>query len=108
MSVVSGVTLQTGLEDYIERDGGPDLVPLIEEINAWLKEKGCAPLVSVEAAYGGSKHPQVRVYGCGFNYFPKDEFVKFVMGIEWQQPESVVLLINPEEGATRVFRPASS
>ena len=54
---------------------------------------------------GGSKHPQVDVFGGGFNYFPNDEFAAFVLSLPWQCQENVALLVNPENGPTKVFRP---
>lgn len=109
MSVVSGVTLQISCaEDYTEREGAPDTVSLIDKVNAWLAEQTFGPLVAVEGRYGGNKHPQVLVYGAGYNAFFEDEFGTFVMSLPWNVPESVVLLIQPEDGPTKVFRPAST
>lgn len=76
-------------------------------INAWLIERGFGELTFVEGNFGGNKHPQMLVAGGGFNYFPDDEFAEFVIGLPWQDPETVVLVVQPEMGATHVFRPAS-
>jgi hypothetical protein len=106
MSVVSGVTLQISVsEEYTERDAGPDVYALVVKINDWLKERNFGPLESVEGHYGGSKHPQVAVFGAGYNYFPEDDFAGFVTSLNWNLPECVVLLVNPEEGSTKVVRP---
>lgn len=94
MSVVSTVTLQVFLDEDVER------------INAWLEGHGHGRLVSVGASYGGNKCPQVEVWGGAFNYLREDEFAAFVMGLPWEDPENVVLLINPEEGPTRIWRAA--
>lgn len=105
MSVVSGVVLCTSCgEDEAGEDGE---VVLFEKINKWLAEKGPFKLCRVESNFGGGKHPQMFVAGGGFNYFPEDEFAAFVLGLPWHNPESVVLVMQPEEGETRVFRPAT-
>jgi hypothetical protein len=107
MSVVSGITLLTGVsEDYIEQEDGSDRWPLIERINIWLDERNFSALTSVEDHYGGSKHPQLTVHGAGFNYFPEDDFAAFVLSLPWKQPENMLLIIQPEEGPTKVYRPS--
>jgi hypothetical protein len=80
MSVVSGVTLQISVgEQSIEQDDGSDVFLNITKINEWLGERHFGPLVSVEDHYGGSKHPQVAVFGAGYNHFmPRDEFIGLV------------------------------
>ena len=103
MSVVSGVVLCTScVEDEAEEDG-PAI--LLEQINKWLADRGHFKLNRVENSFGGGKHPQMHVAGGSFNYFPEDEFAAFVLGLAWRSPENVILIINPEEGATRIFRP---
>lgn len=42
----------------------------------------------------------------GYNWFDEDEFAAFVLSVDWNWPENVVLTIQPEEGETRVWRPA--
>ncbi len=109
MSVVSGVTLQISCaEEFIEQKSGPDVIPLVDEVNAWLAAKNFKPLTSLEDHYGGNKHPQVLVYGAGYNYFCEEDFAQFVMALRWNAPECVVLLINPEEGPTKIFRVTAS
>lgn len=107
MSVVSGITLQISCaEDYVEQNEGPDDVPLVNQINEWLSARqDFWHLTSVEEHFCCGKHPQVLVYGGGFNYFPEEEFAAFVMSLPWRYPENVVLLVNPEDGPTRVIRP---
>ena len=94
MSVVSGVTIQANIsnEDFIEN------------INKWLKARYFSQLCSVEHYYGGDKHPQVKIWGGGFNYFPEDDFASYIISLPWKFRENVVLLINPEEGSTRVWQ----
>lgn len=109
MSVVSGVTLHFSVaEDSTEQPDGSDIFANITKINDWLAERRFGPLASVEDHYGGSKHPQVALFGAGYNHFmPRDEFIGFVLTLDWWNPENVVLLINPEEGATMIFRPVA-
>ena len=102
MSSVSAITLHTSCIEECTEDGK---ILIIDRINEWLRNANFAPLLSVEDAYGGSKHPQVLIYGAGFNYFPETEFATFILSLPWECPENVVLLINPEEGSTKIFRP---
>ena len=79
----------------------------IAEIQQWLsKHHHGASLVEVADHAGGSKHPQYECRLAGVNCMSEDEFAKFVMSRRWNRPESVVLTLQPEEGNTRVFRPA--
>lgn len=105
MSVVSGVVLCTSCAEEEISEDGP--VVLFEKINEWLAAKGSFKLNRVEDSFGGGKHPQMFVAGGGFNYFPEDEFAEFVMSLPWLFPERVVLIIQPEECETRVFRPGT-
>lgn len=103
MSVVSGVVLCTSCtEDEVHEDGP---ATLIEKINAWLSERHFGKIMQVESGFGGSKHPQMFVAGAGFNYFPEDEFAAFVLSLPWSSHGNVVLVIEPDQGDTRVFRP---
>lgn len=103
MSVVTGVVLCTScVEDEEE---------VLDRINAWLLEKGGGPRWSLKLVsddFGGGKHPQMSVYGGGFNYFYEDDFAEFVISLPWQNPENVVLIMQPEDGSTKVFRPSES
>lgn len=81
MSVVSGITLHTSSAD--------DERSLIDAVQRWLLERHFGPLVSlvsVEDKYGGSKHPQVSIWGAGYNYFStfESEFAKFVVALPWE------------------------
>lgn len=102
MSVVSGVTLQTSLS---EKKADDEIPPQIARINAWLTSRGKGELCEVSGHYGGRKHPQVLVFGGGFSCLDEDEFAKLVMAEKWEEPENVVLLINPEDGPTQIFQP---
>lgn len=105
MSVVSGIVLCTSCCEIEANEDDP--VILFEKINAWLKERQFGNLKRVEDHFGGNKHPQMFVAGAGFNNFPEDDFVSFFYSLQWENPENVVLIIEPEEGATKVYRPPS-
>lgn len=97
MSVVSGIVLTVGVMD----------APLPDAIFQWFAERRLSPLADLTSHTSGNKHPQISIFGAGFNYFPEDEFAIFILDQPWVDPESVVLLIHPEEGRTRIWRPAS-
>lgn len=82
---------------------------LFEQINKWLSDRSKGgtywSLTMVERYFGGSKNPQMSVAGGGFNYFCEDQFADYVLGLPWRNPENVILIINPEDGETRIFRP---
>ena len=103
MSVVSGVVLCTSCCEEEVSEDGPAV--LFVQINEWLSSRGLFHLVLVEDSFGGTKHPQMFVAGGGFNCFPEDDFAAYVIALPWENPERVVLIIQPEEGETRVFRP---
>lgn len=76
-----------------------------DAMNMWLRQHGFGSLDQVENSLGGSKHPQFFAAGAGFNFFPADEFEAFFLGLEWENPENAVLIMQPETGPTRVVRP---
>lgn len=99
MSVVTAVTLVCSL---MEEDG-----EAIAHVNKWQAERGNEPLVDVSDHYGGRKHPQCMTLGAGWHHhFDVDEFAAFVTAQPWINPENVVLILQPEEGATRIWRPS--
>lgn len=97
MSVVSGVTLQ------VADEGDAKLVRSL--VDPWLEKNGYERLGDLGPGYRGSKHPQIFVFGAGYNYFDDDGFADLIRTLTWSLPECVVLLINPKEGATKVVRP---
>lgn len=100
MSVVTGIMLITSLNDD----------DAISEVQAWLGERrGGQQLIDVSDGAGGHKHPQFEALAAGINGFLEgDEFAAFVMSREWWNPENVVLILQPETGDTRVFRPGDA
>lgn len=102
MSVVTAVTLICSLTDG-EGDHDGELSRQITDINEWLAERDFGPLVNVAAHSGGTKHPQCCTFHCGYNHFYESEFTAVALSMLWQDPENFVLVIQPEEGPTRVF-----
>lgn len=105
MSSVSGVILSICCGEEEEADITP---PPIAAINAWLREERHFPLTRLDEMVGGGKHPQILIYASGINYLDEDALAEMVLAQRWDSPENVVLLINPEEGPTKVFRPSQS
>lgn len=95
MSYVTGVVLVCALEDEP-----------IARLNQWLENQERAVLVDQSCISGGDKHPQCAIYTAGYNYFPEDEFAAVFLGAGWEYPANAVLIMQPEQGATRIFRPA--
>ena len=89
MSKVSGVTLLVSCSD---EDTG-------NELALSLGLRG-----GVEEHYGGTKHPQQMIYGAGINYADEDEIAARVGATTWEYKSNVVLVIDPEQGSTRVWR----
>ena len=101
MSVVTGVMLICSLVDE-------EAVGLVQ---LWLAEhfEGLQ-LKEVSGGAGGGKSPQFEAWAGGFNYMVRveDQFVDYVLSTGWYLPENVVLILQPEEGITRIFRPPYS
>jgi len=60
---------------------------------------------SVANQYGGGKISPCKVFGAGINALDEDGFAEAVMALPWTFPENVLLVIQPEEGPTRVWSP---
>lgn len=105
MSRVTGVTIICELSDYEDRPGEP-MAEVIAWITAHPGNRGWA-LTEISDHAGGSKHPQFEVWCGGFNFFEdaQEEFAAFVMSRDWDSPENLVLIMEPEEVATLVYRP---
>lgn len=101
MSVVTGIMLIVGFgEEERERP--------LAEVQQWLHDRCGQKLVDVADHAGGWKHPQFHAMAAGINRFvDEDEFARFVCSRNWSCPENVVLILQPEEGQTRLFRPGS-
>lgn len=96
MSVVSGVVLCTSCSDSDD---------LRARVQARLSDTNWGGrLKRVDDVAGGPKDPQMWIGIGGFNYLDEEEFATFVLALPWRDPGNVVLVIQPEDGATRVWR----
>ncbi len=99
MSRVTGVMLICGSYE-----------PAVNEVCKWLEARHRQSLTDVADHAGGPKHPQFRAWCGGINHLESDEdgFAEFVLSRTWEGPETVILILQPEEGSTRVYRPDRS
>lgn len=103
MSVVSGITIICSVVE--DEESIIDVPVLFTRCNDWMEHRGRGrPLEAVHHIYGGGKDPQCFVAGAGLNMFPEDEFAEFFQSLPWECPENALLIIQPEEGPTRVWR----
>ena len=104
MSVVTSIALTCSLGEALNwAEKPPGNVALI---NAWLAARKFGPLTDcARLASAGDKYPQFLMYLAGYNHFPEDDFVAFFRTVEWENPENVVLVLKPEDGRTRIYRP---
>lgn len=104
MSVVTGIMV---ICSVCEDDGEDENHPvLFEKLNDWIESRHKSrPLKLVEDHFGGNKHPQCYSAGAGMNHFDADAFAEFFLSLAWESPENAMLIMQPESGATRVFRP---
>jgi len=81
-----------------------------DEVRSWLVERHSQTLTEIADHAVGPKHPQFSAWCGGINYLAPDEdaFAEFVLSRSWEGPERVVLVLQPEEGSTRVYRPDRS
>ena len=106
MSWVTGILIcHSVMETYRERDDGEDYYAIIVEINSWLHAKGYTALHRLDGHMRNGKHPQMIVWGGGYNYFPDNEFLEFFRTRDWESKEEVFLLFNPEDGPLAVLQP---
>jgi hypothetical protein len=103
VSVVTGFVLICPLaEDLMAAEHPPGSVA---KINQWLAERNYQAPAELGDRAAGSKHPQFYLYAAGYNHFPEDEFTAFFRMLAWECPENVIVVLQPEAGATRVVRP---
>jgi hypothetical protein len=95
MSLVSGIMLCTSCAENSRN---------LHLIDTWLVANGFSALHPVDDLCCNGKHPQMNMRGGGYNYFKEDDFARFVISLDWDFKENVVLIIQPEEGYTRVWR----
>lgn len=104
MSVVTSIILSVSASengfDFDENE-----TYQIDKINAFLRHRGKTDLHFLTPHMHNGKHPQTLTFGGGYNFFPEDDFLNFVSVMEWQSPENVILIIQPDQGRTLVWRP---
>jgi hypothetical protein len=107
MSVVTGLVLVCSVGEQLNwAENQPGNIP---SVNQWLSSRNFDGLEELaDAAATGNKHPQLLLYAAGYNHFPEDEFIEFFRRLQWESPQRAVLLLQPEDGATRVVRPSTS
>lgn len=94
MSSVTGILLSFSLAE----EDREDVFPCVDEINAWLKENhDRSPLHRIDESMCNGKHPQMIVFGGGYNHIKDVELVDFILSRNWQNPESVVLTVSFEQ-----------
>lgn len=106
MSVVSGIMIMADLGEDSEIVVGPPF--LFERLNDWIERAGHGrPLRLIDNLAGGNKHPQFYAAAAGINRFAwhEDAFAAFALSLAWEFPENLVIVIQPENGPTRVYRP---
>lgn len=110
MSVVTAITIQLSCAEGFYEDRAEDSEPKnVIAVRKWIAENyqygTCVNLkAKLEDSFGGNKYPQCNVWGAGFNYFPDDDFIEFWKTLEWELPENAILILQPEDGYTKVFR----
>ena len=108
MSVVTGIVIcHSCSEKYVEHDLGNDTYLVINELNAWLLNHGKSELHSLDNLMCNGKHPQMIVWGGGYNYLNDEEFVTLFRTRQWEQPDQVFMVFNPEDEPMRVIMPTN-
>jgi hypothetical protein len=110
VSVVTGITLVCSItdsghdEDEGYRDHNYDAMHLVQE---WLAKRFDGLQLTETSRSANGKASRSYVWVAGINHMgdAEDPFVEYVMSLGWYAPENVVLILQPEEGVTRVFRP---
>jgi hypothetical protein len=80
--------------------------PPVRAVNAYLASLDHAPLVEITDYVRGKKAVQSYWYAGAANYLDIPQLVAIVQAQEWQDPESVVLLIKDEhdERGPKMYR----
>lgn len=77
----------------------------IDEINSFIRSHDLRNLNFLTPSMRTGKDPQTMTFGGGYNHFPDKKFLEFIEKFEWTCPENVVLVLQPEDGRTIVWRP---
>lgn len=109
MSFVTTISLMARLSESgfssLSSDGAK-----LEAINRFLTERESDGLVDLTEVLdrSSSKVPGSRLLAAVCNNFSKSEFIKFMDILRWDDPEYVVLVLQPEEGETTIWRPRNA
>lgn len=83
--------------------------PILSELNsilfALMEHSELEGFVLVSGLYGGDKFAQCQTYGVAINGLPSGFVDAVLKGIAWENPANVVIVLQPDEGATEVHRP---
>lgn len=97
MSVVTNVILAFNVTEEMYEYGDVDVYPNMKTINAWLTEKVYGDFgKDVDEVAGGKKHLETKLYTAAFNYLNLDEFVSFIRGLKWNEPDNVQILVKEQ------------
>jgi len=94
VSKVTDVIILHGLSEEVEEDQMP---PPILSLNKWLAEERYGSLGRVDGWSWGNKAFQAFAWMGAFNYFHAKAFIEQVRAQEWEDRDSVQVLIKEEE-----------
>ncbi len=88
MSWVTNVILNLALEAQEQ----------IDEVNEFFIEKEEEPLASIEPVWFGKGHSyETGLFVGAYNYFPLDQFVAHLAGMNWEDKDLVQLFVLDQE-----------
>ncbi len=103
---VTTISLMTRLSESgfnsVSSDGAK-----IEAINRYLTERESEGLIDLTDVLdrSSSKVPGSRLLSAVCNNFSKAGFIRFMEILNWDDPDYVILVLQPEEGETTIWRP---
>jgi hypothetical protein len=102
--VITTILLNCDSVEVYALDGSDTPGPLLKA-QAWLADRGWPKLTPLQE--GGVNAPSVGVWASDFNRMGDEAtaFADYVVSLPWSFPESVLLVLHPEEGDARVYRP---
>jgi len=96
MSVVTGIVVFASLSEPKSN---------IQALDNWLDIQGFCALQPLDDVVSGDKHPQIQILGGAFNYFKNEGFIRLFLAMDWRVLDHAVLVLHPEEGPVKVYRP---
>ena len=96
MSWITDVLLIFSVAELFDEHGEEveQIVPLFN-INTWLEENNFYVLENLDSSVRTGM--QACVYGGSFNYFNSTKFIEVIQKQPWQEPASVLLLMQEED-----------